>query len=95
MGHCVKIEKRLIKQYGRSSELTYLSLDAIFGNIYPHWYFGFFGIGGWQMEKEVLQIRRIGFNNNSPLRSFNRLADSKRCKKWQLEIQNLSCNDDS
>ncbi|MGW8315338.1 MAG: tetratricopeptide repeat protein [Bacteroidales bacterium] len=95
-GHNVVNEKQEIEQYGRKSKITYLSLDYIVGNIYPHWYFGFFGVGGWNTNKqEVMSIRTVNFNGNSPLRAFNRLVDENEREKWQAEIAEKSARDDS
>jgi len=96
IGHSVVNESRSIEQYGRITDLTYLSLDYIVGNIFPHWYFGFFGIGGWAtIDNEVLQIRKVTFNDNSPLKSFNRLISGNEKEKWLKEIENISEKDDS
>lgn len=59
-GHSIRDETRQIEQYGRKAEVRFFVLDNIFGNIYPHWYFGFFGVGGWAtINHEILQIRNI------------------------------------
>ena len=95
-GHSVVSERREIEQYGRQGRITYNALDYIVGNIYPHWYFGYFGVGGWATNKhEVMSIRTVGFNGNSPLRAFNRLADETEREKWLAEIKEKSIRDDS
>ena len=95
VGHSVVNDNRTIEQYGRKTKITYISLDNVIGNIYPHWYFGFFGVGGWAIENQVIQIRTVPLNNNSPLRAFNRLISEEGRKKWLVEIKEKSIKDDS
>lgn len=95
-GHSVVNERREIEHYGRQGKISYISLDYIVGNIYPHWYFGFFGVGGWATNKqEVMSIRTVEFNGNSPLKAFNRLMDEKERDNWLAEIGEKSARDDS
>jgi hypothetical protein len=95
-GHTVFHERREIEHYGRKGTITYSSLDYIVGNIYPHWYFGYFGVGGWATNKnEVMSIRTVNFNGNSPLRAFNRLTNEEEREKWLAEISEKSAQDDS
>lgn len=95
VGHSVVNDSRTIEQYGRQTKITYISMDNVIGNIYPHWYFGFFGIGGWAIENQVIQIRTVPLNNNSPLRAFNRLINEKEREKWLGEIKEKSIKDNS
>lgn len=95
VGHGVIHDNRTIEQYGRQTKITFTSLDNVIGNIYPHWYFGFFGVGGWAIENQVIQIRTVPLNNNSPLRAFNRLINEEERKKWSAEIKEKSIQDDS
>ncbi|MFC1637050.1 tetratricopeptide repeat protein [Planctomycetota bacterium] len=95
VGHSVINNSQTIEQYGRQAKITYISLDNIIGNIYPHWYFGFFGVGGWAIENQVIQIRTVPLNNNSPLRAFNRLTNDEERKKWLVQIKDKSIEDDS
>jgi len=95
-GHSVINDRRIIEQYNRQAKITYLSLDYIIGNIYPHWYFGFFGVGGWAtIDHEIIRIRTVTFNENSPLRAFNRLINEKEREYWLKEIKEKSIQDDS
>lgn len=95
VGHSVVNDSRTIEQYGRKIKITYISLDNVIGNIYPRWYFGFFGVGGWAIENQVIQIRTVPLNNNSPLRAFNRLINEKERVKWLEEIKEKSIKDNS
>lgn len=70
-----------------------ISLDNIIGNIYPHWYFGFFGVGGWAIENQIIQIRTVPINNNSPLRAFNKLINDKERENWLEQIKEKSIKD--
>jgi len=95
VGHSVINNSQTIEQYGGQAKITYISLDNVIGNIYPHWYFGFFGVGGWAIENQVIQIRTVPLNNNSSLRAFNRLIDEKEREKWLGEIKEKSVKDNS
>jgi hypothetical protein len=95
-GHSVINDRCIIEQYNRQAKITYLSLDYIIGNIYPHWYFGFFGVGGWAtIDHEIIRIRTVTFNENSPLRAFNRLTNENEREYWMKEIKEKSILDDS
>ena len=96
MGHSVINQKHTIEYYGRTTEITFLSLDYIKGNIFPHWYFGFFGIGGWATsDKEIMQMRQVSFNINSPVLVYERLINEEKKEQWRREIEALSEKDDS
>ncbi|WP_340114389.1 hypothetical protein [Maribellus mangrovi] len=94
VGHSVVNEKRSIEQYGRKTDLTYLSLDYIIGNIFPHWYFGFFGIGGWATtDNEVLQIREI--YANMPVDAWYKITDKQKRANWERSINEKLIVEDS
>jgi hypothetical protein len=94
VGHSVVNEKRSIEQYGRKTDLNYFSLDYIVGNIFPHWYFGFFGIGGWAtIDNEVLQIRKVYANN--PVKLLYKLTDPVKRANWENSINEQLIIDDS
>lgn len=91
LGHIVKRENTLIKQYGFQPEFTYTEIDMMISNTFPSWFWEDKASGGWATDKEIIRVREAYLTR--PFAEWNSVNDPGIRNKTENDFEkSLSAN---